>query len=121
MSDWGISTYLTGTYGSFGSIEFWVQDPSNLPEYSEETVTYHHPGSDTNTVILLGQKTRPLELTVTTDQTNYSALVTAQGSSASLNYPGAPASVTARLLTVRGKAHWWFTGVYDVQLSFLVS
>ena len=118
MSDWGISDYLTG---SFGGALFWVQGDAPMPEYGEETVTYHHAGGDDNTVILLGDKLRPLELTVATTEANYSALVTARGSSATLDYPGLPSSVTARLLTVRGRAHVWFTGVYEVQLSFLVS
>ena len=118
MSDWGIAGYLTG---SFGSADFWVQGNGGLPRYEEETAIYHHPGGDNNTVILLGQKVRPLELTVATDETNYSALVAAQGTSATLDFPGLPASVTARLLSVQGAVHWWFTGIYEVQLSFLVS
>ncbi len=121
MSDWGISAYLTGAYGSFGSVEFWVQDPPSLPVYDEQQTVYHHDGSDDSTVVTFGLIAPTLDITVACDETNYTALLSARNTSATLDYPGLPSSITARLKTVRGQAHWYFTGVYNVQLSFVVA
>lgn len=117
MSDWGISTYYDST---FGTIDFWTQAPANTPTYDEEAVEYHYPGSDDNLVVLLGQKVVTLELTVACNETDYADLVAAQGTSATLDYPGLPSSVTARLRSVRGQVHEHFTGIYQVQLTFSI-
>lgn len=117
MSDWGISAFYDG---SFGSAQFWVQDPAPRPTRDEVIGDYHHDGSDDNTVVAFGRRSRTLELTVACNATDAAALETAQGTSATLDYPALASSITALLKTATPTQHEHFTAIYEVRLSFII-